>query len=272
MNKLNSYQNNTLKLLVIGLIIGIASITPGLSGGVLAISFGIYNDAINAVMSIRRSFKKSFFYLLPLVLGAVIGILLFGVIMSPLLENFETSVIYLFMGMILGSIPSFLKQSNKNGFRILYIAPLLISFSIGMILSSAVEPSINTSSLTISTLIISGGVLSVGMIIPGISSSFILLQMGVYQKLINSFLGFNIYTIFWVTVGFVITSLLIIKLVNIAFNKFHGFAHFAAFGFLLASVVSVFPGFENGFIQIINCILFAIGAITVFMFMKKSEV
>lgn len=264
-------QSGFLKLLFFGFIIGIASITPGLSGGVLAISFGIYTAIINAVMNIRKNFKESFLFLLPIAIGAAIGIIIFGIIMKPLLENHKTSIIYLFMGMILGSIPSFLKESNKGGFRILYIIPMLITFSIGIIISTAVSSNSDSLSLTPLNLLISGGVLSLGMIIPGISSSIILLQMGVYEKLINSFLGIDIYSIFWVLIGFVIVSLLTVKLINMAFNKFHGYAHFAAFGFLIASVMSVFPGFESGIPQIINLLLFVIGAALVFTFMKKSE-
>lgn len=264
-------DNNFVKLLLFGLIIGIASITPGLSGGVLAISFGLYTAAISAVMNIRKDFKNSFMFLLPLAIGGGIGIILFGVIMKPLLENFETAVIYLFIGMIIGSLPSFLKESNKNGFRILYIIPLLVTFTIGMIISGTVMTAQSTSELNMINLLISGGVLSLGMIIPGISSSFILLQMGIYESLINAFLSIDIYSIFWVIIGFLIVSLLTVKLVNAAFNKFHGYAHFAALGFLLSSVVSVFPGVENNTAQIINLLLFVIGAIFVFLFMKKNE-
>lgn len=270
MNK-SEPKNGFLKLLALGLIIGIASITPGLSGGVLAISFGIYTTAINAVMNLRSNFKQSLIFLLPLVIGAAIGIIIFGIIMKPLLENYETSVIYLFMGMIIGSMPSFLKKSNKSGFRILYLLPMLITFCIGMVISGAVMENPSASELNIITLLISGGVLSFGMIIPGISSSFILLEMGIYEKLINSFLSIDIYTIFWVVIGFITISLLTVKLVNMAFNKFHGYAHYAALGFLISSVVSVFPGFENGIAQIINLSLFVIGTIAVFMFMRKND-
>ena len=264
-------KNGLLKLLALGFIIGIASIVPGLSGGVLAISFGIYTATINALLNIRKNFKESLSFLIPLGIGAGIGIILFGIIMKPLLANYETSVIYLFIGMIIGSLPSFLKESKKGDFRILYLLPMLITFCIGMVISGTVMEKPSTSELNIVTLLISGGVLSFGMVIPGISSSFILLQMGVYEKLISSFLSIDIYTIFWVVIGFITASLLTVKLVNIAFSKFHGYAHYAALGFLISSVVSVFPGFESGTAQIINLLLFVTGAIAVFMFMKKNE-
>ena len=134
-----------LRLLFMGFIIGIASIIPGLSGGALAISLGLYAPALDAVLNLRSSFKKSVAFLIPVGIGVLIGIILFGVVMKPLIRNFETSIIFLFMGFVLGSIPSYIKESNQNGFRILFLVPMLIAFSLGMILSGTVMNTITNS-------------------------------------------------------------------------------------------------------------------------------
>ena len=264
-------ERSFLNLILLGLIIGIASITPGLSGGILAISFGIYETAVNSVINLRNNFKKNFNFLLPLGIGAVIGIVIFGFIMKPLFTSFEKSVIYFFLGMIIGSLPSFLKEANKNGFRILYIIPFLITFTLGIFFSTTFIENSVQSDLNVLKLVIGGCVLSFGMIIPGISSSLILIDMGIYESILDSFLSIDIYVIFWIAVGFLIASLLSLKLINMAFKKFGGFTHYAAFGFLVSSIVSVFPGFEFNFIQIINTILFVVGAVLVYIFMKKTE-
>lgn len=264
-------ERNFLNLILLGLIIGIASITPGLSGGILAISFGIYETAVNSIINLRNNFKKSFNFLLPLGIGATIGIISFGFIMKPLFSSFEKSVIYFFLGMIAGSLPSFLKEANKKGFRLLYIIPFLITFTLGIFFSTTFIENSSQSDLNVLKLVISGCILSFGMIIPGISSSLILIDMGVYESILTSFLSFDIYIIFWVTVGFLIASLLSLKLINMAFKNFGGFTHYAAFGFLVSSIVAVFPGFEFNYMQIINSILFIIGAVLVYIFMKKTD-
>lgn len=264
-------ERSFLNLLLIGLIIGIASITPGLSGGILAISFGIYEMAVNSVINLRNNFKKNFNFLFPLGIGAVIGIVIFGFIMKPLFSNFEKSVIYLFLGMIVGSLPSFLKEANKNGFRILYIIPFLIAFTLGIFFSTTFIKNSSQSELNVLKLVIGGCILSLGMVVPGISSSLILIDMGIYESILDSFLSINIYVIFWVAIGFLISSLLSLKLINMAFKKFSGFTHYAAFGFLVSSIIAVFPGFEFNFVQIINLILFIIGAVSVYIFMKKTN-
>ena len=65
-----------LRLLFMGFIIGIASIIPGLSGGALAISLGLYAPALDAVLNLRSSFKKSVSFLIPVGIGVLIGIIL----------------------------------------------------------------------------------------------------------------------------------------------------------------------------------------------------
>lgn len=260
-----------LRLLFMGFIIGIASIIPGLSGGALAISLGLYALALDAVLNLRSSFKKSVSFLIPVGIGVLIGIILFGVVMKPLIRNFETSIIFLFMGFVLGSIPSYIKESNQNGFRILFLVPMLIAFSLGMILSGTVMNTITNSEVTPFILLLGGAVLALGIVVPGISSSFILMQMGIYEKILTGITEFDIFLIFWVGLGALITAILLVKIVNMAFKKFAGYAHYAAFGFLASSIVSVFPGFRDGIYAVIDIILFLLGIVFVYLFLKKEN-
>lgn len=260
-----------LKTILIGIIIGTASVTPGLSGGIIAVSLGIYTAVIDNLVNIRKNFKQSILYLTPLIIGALIGVVVFGLIMSPLLKNYEISVIYLFLGLVLGSLPSFFKEAAPGGFRPVFILPMLISFTAGMFLSGAISLNGNSVDMNFLTYIISGVIFSIGMIIPGISSSFLLLQMGVYDKIIYAFLMLDINVIIGVAVGFLLFSLLSIKLVHTALKKFHGQTYFAAFGFLLSSMISVFPGFNNGLKLIIDILLFVVGALASYALMKKTK-
>ena len=261
---------NFFKLIFMGLIIGMASILPGLSGGVLAISLGVYEKALNTIVNLKKEFKKGVLFLAPLGIGAVIGIFLFGVIMSPLLEKYEITVIFLFTGFVLGSLPSFLKQSTQKGFKITYLIPMLITFIIGMLFSKSAENIAQNNDVSALILFLSGGILSLGMLVPGISSSFFLMQMGVYDNIINAIISINIYYIFFVGFGFVIISLLLVKLLQTAFKRFQGYAHFAALGFLISSVIGVFPGFQSGINLIIDLFALSIGAVFVYFFMKKK--
>lgn len=259
------------RMLLLGLLLGIASITPGLSGGVLAIAFGVYAPAIDAIVNIRSHFKRSVAFLFPLAAGGGAGVILFGIIMKPLLDHYAISIIYLFMGLVVGSLPSFLKESTRGGFRTAYLIPLAIAFLAGILINYGMDKSAYNSELNIPTLLASGAVLSFGTVIPGISSSFILLQMGVYDKILTECLHINIGVILWLAIGFLAVSLLTVKLINTAFKRFGGYAHFAALGFLVASVAAVFPGFRAGAFVLIDLFLFAAGAVAVYLFMKKAS-
>lgn len=259
------------RLLLLGLIIGIASIMPGMSGGILAIALGIYEPVLDAIVNIKAQFKKSFFFLLPIFIGAAIGIFIFSVIMKPLIQNFEISIIYFFIGLVLGSLPSFLKSANDGGFRLLYILPLLLFFALGMIFAGAVDSNIKNAEITPLILLLSGGVLALGMVVPGVSSSFVLIQMGVYEKILNALLTFDFYYILWIGLGFLIIAVLLVKLLNVAFKKYHGFASYGALGFLISSIIAVYPGTRQGTGLLIDIILLIIGSIFVYTFMKKTK-
>lgn len=237
---------SNMKIIIFGLIIGIAAIIPGLSGGALAVSLGIYPLMIGSVVNIHKDFKKSMGFLIPFGLSAAVGLFLFGVLMKPLLEHFEHSVIWLFMGLILGSMPGFLKEANsKKGFKITFLIPMVIAFGLGLALNILTGYRIPMAADSPIMMLIGGGILAIGAVVPGTSSSFIMMQMGIYDEVISAFVTFRFFNMLCVALGAAGVFLLTIKLVNMAFEKFHGYAHFAALGFLLTSMIGVFPGVQH---------------------------
>lgn len=265
--KANRQAPYIMKIILLGFIIGMGAIIPGLSGGVLAISLGLYPQIINSIINLRSKFKDSITFLIPFGIAALLGMFAFGVLMKPLLENYEKSVIWLFMGLITGSIPSLIKEATKKEFRLLYLIPMLIAFAVGMILATATEQNLSVRELSPLTMILGGGILAIGSIVPGMSSSFILIQMGIYDKIIAAFTGFDLYCIFWIALGAVIFFVATVKLINMAFAKFHGYAYFAAFGFLLSTMIAVYPGINS----ILDIVLFAIGILSICLFNNFTE-
>lgn len=269
--KKNKLDNNSiislLKTLICGFVIGVAGIIPGLSGGVLAVSMGIYPRLINSVINIRKEFKKSVSLLIPFGISALCGMFLFGVIMKPLLENFERSIIWLFIGLILGSIPSFIKEANQKGFRITYVIPMVISFALGIFLATLTEQKLTLPADSPLMLFLCGGILAIGAVVPGMSSSFVLMQMGMYDKVISAFVTFDWLCMLCVSLGAVVLFVTTVKLVNAAFEKFHGYAYFTAFGFLISTIVSVFPGVNS----IGDILLLVIGLLFIFAFNKFAN-
>ncbi len=155
-----------------GILIGSGAILPGISSGVLCVIFGIYEKLIDSVLNIFKDFKKNFLFLLPLILGGIVGIVLVGKLLSFLFNTYPMPTKFCFIGLILGCIPILCKQANsQKGFRLHYLLYLIAAFLFG-ILSIGLEKilpqmiSINLSEPSFFYLIISGFFMSFGIVVP----------------------------------------------------------------------------------------------------------
>lgn len=111
-----------MKTLLKGIIVGIGGIAPGLSGSVLLVILGLYQKALNAISTLFKNFKKNIAFLIPLIIGFGIGVLIFSKVVDFFLNNFEMQTRFTFLGLVLGTIPLFLKKLKGMAFqKILYI-------------------------------------------------------------------------------------------------------------------------------------------------------
>ena len=263
---LSPRKNNAVQLFLFGIIIGVSSITPGLSGGILAIALGVYAPALSAVQHLRRDFKGSVSFLLPLGLGALLGLSLFGLIMKPLLSQYTKSVIFLFSGLILGSLPSVFEEANKKGFRPSFLLPLICAFLVGL-LSAHASGAANAVSASPLLYLLGGGVFALGLIVPGISSSFILIEMGLYAEILSAVISMDFGVLLPVALGAVLFLVFFLRIINFAFSKWHGFAYYTAIGFLLSSLFTVFPGVPS----LPDICLLLLGALGAYFFMRHTS-
>ena len=174
-----------MKDVILGFVIGIAAITPGLSGGVIAASLGIYERIINAVCELRNNFRYNFSYLLPFGIGGIAGVILFGRVTENLIRYSYYEVMFIFTGLVLGTIPDLIKKANANGFMLLYLVPCAASFMFSMFSGNFFAKAVNGIDSVYLKLVLTGIVLSLGTIIPGLSSSFILMKAGLYNLYIS---------------------------------------------------------------------------------------
>lgn len=247
-----------LKNMFKGMLIGLANIIPGVSGGTLAVSMGIYDTLIHCVTHIFTEFKKSVLFLLPIFIGAGIAIIgsAFGI--DYLFESFPWQTNLLFCGLILGSLPPLwhiLKgDAVKKGhlvtaflFFIVVIGFALLNGQEGK--AVVLEPSISTAVM----LFFVGVIAAATMVIPGISGSMMLLLMGFYHPIINSIqrfivaaVSFNFAGIFaecYILVpfgiGVVVGIFVIAKLIELIFAHFRTYAYWGIIGLILASPVAI---------------------------------
>lgn len=256
-----------------GLIVGIGWILPGVSGGVIAVSLGIYSKMIDAVGSFLQAKKKNFLYLLPIGIGGCIGLFLVSNVLQWLMAEWYNDVVYFFIGLVIGGIPTLLREANSpQGFKKQY----LIFFAIGLSIIVLLFASEATGATNVDSLqqlqpwhaILSGAILSIGTIIPGISTSFILLILGLYEPMLTALNSLNIPLLIYAAIGFAAMSLLSIKSIQLLFKRFPGYSYYCVLGFLVGSTFLAFPtpSWDAGLL--IGVLLFAAG---VFISLKMSK-
>jgi len=260
-----SFVSNLLK----GFGLGAGCILPGVSSGVLCVIFGIYDKLVNSILNIFKDFRKNFLFLLPIFIGIGIGVFLFGNILKYLFINHESTIKFTFAGLILGSIPSLLKKSNKDkGFRLHYLIYTILTFFISIFLI-ILENNINylgNLNVNFLFLFISGFLMSIGVVVPGVSSTIILMILGVYGLYLESITLLNLSVLLPMGMGLICGCIVFLNIINFFMNNFHVQTIYSIIGFILGSIFILIPNC----ITIINILYFFIGFLTA-MFFENLE-
>jgi len=167
-----------------GMLIGSGFILPGVSGGALAAVFGVYEQIIAFLAHITRDFKNDFFFFLPLGLGGMTGVFLLSFVVSFVLEAYEVQIIWLFIGCILGTLPTLWVQAGQAGRQRKHIIMLCAAFAFGLaILVFGDRLFDGNVPQNVFTWMMAGGLIGLGVILPGLSPSNFLLYMGMYKDM-----------------------------------------------------------------------------------------
>lgn len=273
-----------------GICIGAGAILPGISSGVLCVIFGIYDKLVESVLGIFHDFKKNFFYLLPIFLGSTVGIILLGNILNLLLNSFTSPTKYAFIGLILGSIPMLIKQINsQNKFKLHYIFYTIIAFALGLlavILEKYLSSSVFTANsyliedlysntipsfFPIVLLAIAGFFMSIGIVVPGVSSTLILMCFGVYNIYLEAVSTINLPVLIPIGFGVVLGGFIFLKIIKFLLSKYYMQTFYSIIGFTLGSVLVLYVPITFDFSGIISIILFLLCFYIAQLFEKKGN-
>ena len=247
-----------------GMLMGIANIIPGVSGGTMAVSLGIYDDLIYSITHLAKNWKKSMRILLPLGVGLVLGIIGFSYLIEVLLSQYTLPTALAFIGLILGGIPILTKsfllalRQDKKNISFSHIALFLVFFAlvVGLALIQAEGNTMSTITLSFGSIIkmfFVGVIASATMVVPGVSGSLVLMVLGYYYGILNSVTGFfsaltsmNIeqllhYTgiLFPFGIGVVAGIFLISKLIEYLFKNQPALTYSGILGLVLASPFAI---------------------------------
>jgi putative membrane protein len=258
-----------------GLIIGIATLVPGVSGGTMAVILGVYDDLIHAIGSFFEDWKKHIVILLQIGLGGLAGLVLFSKLFGSVLDKYPFVMGFFFIGVIFGGVPVLYKKSIAEGKRnykdmIFFV----IGFIIVLLLSS--EPAATTTLATsqgfvsIVFLFIAGIVLAVALILPGISGSFMLYVLGLYSITLNAINTRNIPFLIPLGLGVALGTLGTAKTIEKLLQKYPSKTYMLILGFVLGSLLPVFPGIPAGFLIISSAAALIVGFLFINWLSKKE--
>ena len=241
-----------------GVVIGIANIVPGVSGGTMMVAMGIYDKLIHCITHLFSEFKKSVLFLLPIAVGMVAAIAGSSFRLVFLFENFPIQTNLLFIGLILGGLPAIWKNVKGKSIKAGHIAACILFFAlvVGMALMGETEERAADLSFSIWNVLILLGVgviTSATMVIPGVSGSMVLMLMGFYYPVLNTvkeffsdLAAFNVQGLLKgcgilipFGIGVVAGIFGVAKLVEIVFEKFPLYAYWAIIGLIVSSPVAI---------------------------------
>lgn len=242
-----------INLFLKGMILGAAMIIPGLSGGTLAISMGLYEKIIKTISHFFSDFKKNFTFALNLGLGAAVSIAICIFALDYVFENYPVPAILFFVGLIIGSIPAMFEEVNfKKNLKVSNLIFLLIGASIiigvSLLNGDVSQAKLGDPNFMQSIKLFGVGIIAAGtIVIPGISGSLLLMVIGYYTPIlsvISELMQFqnvlqNILILIPFGLGIIIGGFAIVKMIEQLFKRYKTKTYFAIIGFLIASIVSV---------------------------------
>ena len=210
---------------LLGFIIGIGKILPGVSGSLIAIRFNLYEKIINSIINYFKDIKKNTLFLMPIFFGCILAIILFSKVILFFLDKYYIITISVFIILIITGIPDVYRKGNN-----LFIS--FIAFFISFFLFK-MPIKINIGYFFM------GFIESFSMIIPGISGTAIYMSLGVYEKMLLMYT--NIIVSHWILFGmdFITCSLITIKIINYFFLNHKKETYSAILGFLISSIISI---------------------------------
>ena len=254
--------------LIKGAVIGTGFIIPGVSGGVLAAIFGIYEPMISFLGNITKDFSKNVRFFLPIAIGGFLSIVLVSRVLGGFFKVAEVHLTWFFIGCVCGTLPLLYKKAGEQGRNSRHLLISIIScvsmFTFLLFIQEILEK-VRIPTESIWVWLFAGVLMAMGAIVPGLSPSNFLLYMGIYGCLMEGMGKVDLRILLPVFIGAVACVLLLSKIFDGLFKRAYGGMYHFILGVILASTIMIIPwegkGLENGVIVEYNM---SLGMICVF--------
>lgn len=247
-----------------GVLIGVGAVLPGISGGVLCVVFGIYKPVMELLSNPLRNFKTHVPKLLPVIVGMGVGFLGVAKILAFFLETYPDPSVCLFIGLIVGMLPSLFREAGEQGRP----KGSWVSMGVAFVFILALLISLNLFSVSIAPnfgwYLFCGFCLALSVIAPGMSFSTLLMPLGMYTPFVDGLGNLNFSVIVPAGIGAVITVICLAKAVDALFDRFYPYAFHAIIGIVIAATIMIVP-FGSFAVSVgaaaVNVVCLAVGVI-----------
>ena len=255
-----------------GFIVGIGAILPGVSGGTLCYAFGMYDPNLDVLSSPIKGIRKHWFKLIFFVIGGGIGFVGLSGVTAFLLGKSEALVMCAFAGLVLGTIPDIWRESGERGRNKFSILSLIISFAAITVLFFIFK---NVWHLSISPnlvgWILCGLLWGLSFIIPGFSSSTLLLFFGIYESMSLAISRLDFSVLIPLGITMLLTLLLFSRIMKFVFDKYYSITSHCVLGFVLATTLMIIPKLQANITLLYGIIALILGAVASYFFTLMCE-
>lgn len=265
-----------LRQVIRGAVLGTAVIGPGISGSALAVAFGIYDTIIRIIANPFKKFWGNLRYLAPLCVGGVLGVAVLALLLNHLFSSPTSAalVTYLFIGLMLGSLPAIIKEANSQGFKKSYLGigiSILIAFTaFGFWLITSAGGDFGLE-INFFTAMLGGAIIGLVSLVPGLSVSFVLIFLGLYQPLMAAVTSLDVVAITGVMLGALVSVVLFAKLVKFLLGKYYGSTYYFFIGLAISAVILAWPPLLSGWLIAAEFALLAAGIVSGYFLNKLSN-
>ncbi|MCC8043208.1 MAG: DUF368 domain-containing protein [Oscillospiraceae bacterium] len=244
-----------------GICIGIANAVPGVSGGTIAFILKIYSQFLDAMSLKPSKLKKNLPFLIPLVIGILIGLVVASFGLKWLFENHNLPTQFFFIGVIIGSLPMIYKEcTSEEKLKPIHIIPFAAAAAF-IIFFNTLNAGNGAETINPVIAMIMMAISAAAMIIPGLSGAMVLKIFGGYDAAITAVTEFDNVTLLFYAVGAVIGLLGAAKLISILLKKCRRGMYCVIMGLIVGSIPAIYPGFTLSVDGIIAVVTLVVGLV-----------
>ena len=233
-----------------GLLIGIGIVLPGVSGGVIAVILNVYDKIIFAFNNFHEDKRSNAVFLFKIFFGVISGTIVSANLLSFFFERYLVEVSYLFIGLVIGTVPLIINNYKEKCDKPLNYFVLFVVMSISIFLSINLKENLSEMSRNTSLfmLLLAGFLFALGKVVPGLSSSIMLNLIGKYDLFLSlfsnpiNFIFENTYEFIIILVGLIVGIFVSIKIISFCLKKYYSITYSVIIGFVLGSVMVMYPG------------------------------